>query len=317
MSTAPAPSPASSGDAARRTIDVTVPGALGRAERNVTVHAHRWEHPAPRAVVVVAHGAGEHGMRYAPLARHLASAACDVVLVDGLGHGQTGLAGEGLGKLGPGGSHAARACLEGVLERVREWTPGVPLVLYGHSWGALLSQQVIARRPALVDGVVLSGTALAVPGFLNSGDLDGPWRPDVTGVQWLTRDADARAAFTNDPLCFDIGEQPIWSPLGALQLLHVPPHSVCGRLDDVPVLILAGSEDSVGFGRRGATALARAYRRWSALSDVRLRIFEGARHEVVNETNRDEVFESMTDWIRERFPEPNDARANHDGRSGT
>ncbi|GGA66740.1 lysophospholipase [Pseudoclavibacter endophyticus] len=284
-----------------------------RRPRDERVHLYRWRHPAPRAHVVIAHGAGDHGMRYSGLARRLVSAGCSVVAFDNLGHGRTGHDGAGLGVLGPGQNRAAIACLGEVVQREREVNPGVPLVLFGHSWGALLAQRLFAVRSDHVQGLMLSGTSLAVPGLLNPGDLDKPWRTDdLEGTQWLSRDPESRAAFTADPFTFDIRMQPVWSPLGALQLMTLPPVALVGRVDDVPVLILAGELDTVGYGTRGPSALARSYRRRSALSDVTLRVYEGARHEVMHETNRDVVMADVAAWIRLRFaapPQPTRAEA--------
>ncbi|MGO2111135.1 MAG: alpha/beta fold hydrolase [Pseudoclavibacter sp.] len=296
---------------------LTIPAR--RRTRRVRVHLYRWAHPAPRAHVVLVHGAGDHGMRYSRLATALADAGCSVVVFDNLGHGRTGLDGDGLGELGRGENRAALACLLGVLDRERQANPGVPLVVYGHSWGSLLAQLAFSDRSAgtaslrrrlglkskLIDAVVLSGTALAVPGLLNAGDLDAPWREnDPDGTKWLSRDEAQQRAFRDDPLTFDIRSKPVWSPLGATQLMSMPPTAVAGAVDDVPMLILAGEHDTVGYQGRGPRALARAYRRRSALSDVTLRVYEGARHEVMHETNRDEVMADVVAWLRERFAAP-------------
>lgn len=278
-------------------LPVDVPGTGA-----VDVALHAWPVEDPRAVVVVAHGAGEHAGRYEALAGALGAAGYAVYADDHVGHGRTGLAAGSFGSLGPGQNRGALAALVQVIESVRDRYPGVPLVLLGHSWGSLLSQQVLARHSGLLHGLVLSGTTLAVPGYLNGGDLDGPYRPDESGVQWISRDPAVREAFLADPLTIDIDADPVWTQRGALQLLHLPPSSRSGRVDDVPVLIATGSDDTIGYGERGPRALARAYRRRTGLSDVTHRVYPGARHEVYNETNRDEVFADVVAWLDRRFP---------------
>lgn len=281
-------------------VEVPLPG-----RSPARIHTYTWSPAAsPRALVVIAHGAGEHGRRYDTLARDLAAAGFATIAFDNLGHGQTAnpdAGGDGLAALGRGGNLAAVRVVVAVLEHARQAHPGTPIVLHGHSWGSLLAQRVFARRSRLVDGLMLSGTALALPGFLNPRDLDAPWRPDASGLQWLSRDPAVRDAFAADPLCFDIAERAVWSPLESLQLVSVPPSAVAGRVDDVPVLILAGSNDTIGYGGRGPRALARAYRRRSALSDVTCTVFDDARHEVFNETNRDEVVAHAVEWLATRF----------------
>lgn len=289
-----------------RVVEVPLPG---RAPARIHTYAWRPEEPgdraaAPRGVVVIAHGAGEHARRYAPLAGDLAAAGFAVLAFDNVGHGMTADprdGGDGLAELGPGGNRAAERVVAAMIDLARREDPARPVVLLGHSWGSLLAQRVFARGAPVVDALVLTGTALVLPGLVNPGDLDGPWRPDPRGLQWLSRDEAVREAFARDPLCFDIAERPVWSIRQTLQLVSIPPSARSGRVDDVPVLVMAGSDDTIGFGGRGPRALARAYRRRTALSDVTLTVFDGARHEVFNETNRAEVVAHLVRWLTARF----------------
>ncbi|WP_167132603.1 alpha/beta hydrolase [Paramicrobacterium chengjingii] len=262
---------------------------------NVHVTYYEWTAAQPRAVVHIAHGAGEHARRYAPLAVELVAAGYTVVADDHRGHGQTGLDYLGLSHLGPRGMRGAISSLQCVAETVREQHPDLPFFGLGHSWGALLMQKVVARS-GVYDGVILTGTSLAVPGVLNGGDLNKPWRgPGSTGLEWLSRDPAVGPAFTDDPLCFDIAEKPVWNLAQALSFLGRPSRRMPR---DIPVLIMVGSDDTVG-GERGTTLLAEAYIIRSGVSDVDLEIFPDARHEVYNETNRDEVVARLVDWLDE------------------
>ena len=96
----------------------------------------------------------------------------------------------------------------------------------------------------------------------------------------------------------------MWSPIQALSLLSLPKPAILPSQSDSPIRIVAGSEDPIGDGRRGPEALARAYGRLGGRSDVTLRIYEGARHEVLNETMRDDAVRDIIGWIAERFPLP-------------
>ncbi|WP_166982360.1 alpha/beta fold hydrolase [Paramicrobacterium fandaimingii] len=264
-------------------------------DENVRITYYEWTAAKPRGIVHIAHGAGEHARRYAPLAADLVAAGYTVFADDHRGHGQTGRDYLGLSHLGPRGMKGAITSLLRVAETVREQHPDLPLFGIGHSWGALLMQKVIARS-GVYDGVVLSGTALAVPGVLNAGDLNKPWRgAGSTGLEWLSRDANVGAAFDADVLCFDIAEKPVWNLTQALSFLGRPSPRMPR---DIPVLIMVGSDDTVG-GERGATMLAESYSARAGLSDVDLQIFPDARHEVYNETNRDEVVARLTRWLDE------------------
>jgi alpha-beta hydrolase superfamily lysophospholipase len=269
------------------------------ASDGVTLFYYVWDVPSPRAVVHLAHGVGEHALRYAHVAHALVAAGYTVAADDHRGHGATGLGDLGLGRLGKGGHKPVFAGVEAVSRRLRADHPGVPLVLLGHSWGSLIGQKLVARDPTLYDAVVLSGTSLAVPGVINGGDLDKRWRgPGSNGLEWLSRDPDVARQFADDPLTFDVNVLSPYTKLQALQLLGRPPRHLP---PDLPVLIQGGSEDSLG-GVRGMTRLAQAYRRRSGLRDVSLMIYPGARHEIYNETVKDEVLADLVGWLDARFP---------------
>lgn len=263
----------------------------------VPVTVYEWRTDEPRAVVHIVHGVGEHARRYAALAERLTAAGYAVYADDHRGHGATGEAHLGIGHLGPRAIRGAMASVQEVAEDLRLRHPSLPLVLLGHSWGSLMGQKLIAR--GVYDAAVLSGTSLAVPGYLNSGDLNKPWRGQGgTGLEWLSRDPAAAEAFAADPWCFDIAEKPAWNTVQALALVGRPPRSMPR---DIPILIMGGSEDTLG-GARGMSALARAYRERSHLTDVSLAVYEGARHEIFNETNRDEVIGDLIAWLDAHVP---------------
>lgn len=260
---------------------------------NVRVTYYEWTARNARGVVHIAHGVGEHARRYAPLAAELVRAGYTVIADDHRGHGQTGIDYLGLGHLGPRGIRGAVSSLQSVGEAVREQHPNSRVFLLGHSWGALMAQKIVART-GIYDGVVLTGASLAVLGVLNGGDLNKPWRGAAShGLEWLSRDESVADAFRSDPLCFDIAEKPVWNLLQATAFLGRPPTKMPR---DIPVLVMGGSEDTIG-GANGARLLAEAYRNRSQLSDVELEIYDGARHEVFNETNRDEVIARLVEWL--------------------
>jgi alpha-beta hydrolase superfamily lysophospholipase len=258
-----------------------------------------WRAARPKGIVQIAHGVGEHGLRYEPLAQDLVRAGYTVHVNDHRGHGRTGLGQwEGdhakLGRLGPGGLRAAIAAVEQMSAVARADTPGVPLVLLGHSWGSLMAQRIVNTSSASYDGVVLSATAYRLPGWMNSGDLNarhagsGP-----TKFEWLTRDRSIIDAMAVDPLAVEADVIGLFGLADTLRLLGVPRR---GIPHDLPMLLQVGSEDPLG-GPRSVERLAQAYRRRGGLSDVTVRVYEGARHEVYNETNRSEVVADLIGWL--------------------
>jgi len=262
----------------------------------VTIYVYVWEVEHPRAVVHIAHGAGEHALRYQRLAAALNAAGYTVVADDHRGHGRTGLGHLGLSKLGPRTTWGAIASVAAVGRHLRTRFPEPPLALLGHSWGSLMAQKVVAQTD-LYELLILSGTSLAVPGVINAGDLNKRWRKTgKTGLEWLNRDPAAWEAFAADELNFDIGVTPVWNPIQAFAFLGRPPRHLPRKL---PVLILGGSDDSLG-GERGLTLLRDAYVNRSKLTDVTLKIYPEARHEIFNELNRDEVERDVIDWLNAR-----------------
>lgn len=258
-----------------------------------------WRAARPKGIVQIAHGVGEHGLRYEALAQDLVRAGYTVHANDHRGHGRTGLGqwdGDHakLGRLGPGGLRAAIAAVEQMTAVAKEDTPGVPLVLLGHSWGSLMAQRIVNTSSEAYDGVVLSATAYRLPGWMNSGDLNarhvgsGP-----TKYEWLTRDRAIIDAMALDPLAVEADVIKLFGVRDALRLLGVPRR---GIPHDLPMLLQVGSEDSLG-GPRSIERLAQAYRRRGGLSDVQVHVYEGARHEVYNETNRDEVVADLVAWL--------------------
>ncbi len=264
----------------------------------VVIETYDWTVDSPRAVVQISHGIGEHAGRYAALAADLNAAGCSVVADDHRGHGRTGRRQWGddgsLGRLGPGGLAATIAAIGQLGRLTRERFPGVPLVLVAHSWGSLMAQIAVNRDPSAYDGIALSGTAYRLPGSMDGGDLNRRHRHlGTSGAEWLSRDPAVAEAWTADPLTFPAETTRLLGVRDTLRLLGRPARSLPA---DLPVLIQVGSDDTLG-GARSAERLARAYRARAGLRDVTVRVYEGARHEVYNETNRDEVIADLVAWI--------------------
>tara|TARA_R110002020_G_scaffold2435_1_gene11329 strand:- start:1620 stop:2480 length:861 start_codon:yes stop_codon:yes gene_type:complete len=267
-------------------------------------------HPAttaPRAVVQLLHGVGEHAGRYGTVIAQLTANGYTVYADDHRGHGRTGIRQHGdptrLGRLGRGGMPATVAALTQFTELIRAENPDLPLVLLGHSWGSFLAQILVNDDPEEYDAVVLTGTALRWPGSLNAGALNAPWKgPDATGREWLSSDPAVGAAFGEDPLTTDRPLLALFGPIDAARLFGRPARGLRDRRTaDLPVLIMVGREDTVG-GAASAHRLARAYRDRSGLDDITTLIYPGARHEVFNEVQQADVRADLLAWLEKRFP---------------
>lgn len=270
----------------------------------ITIHYYAWKAATPKAVVQIAHGVGEYALRYEELAQNLVRAGYSVYADDHRGHGQTGLGqwGEGSGRLGHLGVGGLRATMDAVRHLttiVRDENDGVPVILLGHSWGSLMAQIIVDEHADEFDGFVLTGTAYRTPTSMNGGDLNKRHAHlGSTGFEWLSRDPAVAAAMAVDPLVVEASVVKLFGLRDALRLYGRPAKSLAR---DLPLLIQVGSDDPLG-GTKSAEKLAHAYLNRSHLTDVELIVYDGARHEVFNETNRDEVTSDLVDWLAARFP---------------
>jgi alpha-beta hydrolase superfamily lysophospholipase len=274
-------------------------------EFGVIIHYYVWRVDSPRAVVQIAHGLGEHALRYEGLAAELNAAGYSVYADDHRGHGQTGLEQYGgdttrLGRLGVGGLRGTLAGLVQFTALIRDENPDLPLVLLGQSWGSLMAQILMNDHSADYGGVVLTGTAYRMPGSMDGGDLSRRHRPGRgkgTGFEWLSRDTEQQAKSAADPLMVAANARVLLGVADGLRLFGRPGKSIRPEL---PVLILAGSDDILG-GEKSVTRLAKSFRDRAGLKDVEVVIFPDARHEVLNETNRSEVTGRLVSWLHAHF----------------
>jgi alpha-beta hydrolase superfamily lysophospholipase len=269
----------------------------------VTIHYYVWAASKPKAVFQLTHGLGEHALRYERLAHDLVAAGYSVWADDHRGHGATGMQQydgdtSRLGRLGPGGLRATVDDVRHFTAIIREHNPGLPIVLFGQSWGSLMAQKVIDGNAGDYDGVVMAGTAYRTLRHMNSGNLNARHKHlGDTGNEWLSRDVAVHTTFRDDPLTFYADVPKLFGIPDGLRLLGRPTRKMEKNL---PILLMAGSEDSLG-GEKSIAKLANAYVRRSALTDVRAIIYPDARHEVFNETNRDEVVADLIAWLDEHF----------------
>lgn len=277
----------------------------------LTIHVHEWmPQEPPRGIVQIAHGMGEHAARYAPLARELSARGYAVYADDHRGHGLSMHAGPGV--LGDDGWNLLVDDIAALSHIVGGRHPDLPLVLLGHSLGSFAAQQYLLTHPGLADGVALCGTTavdLLLPSLSEAGPdvlaaLNAPFRPERTGADWLSRDTDQVDAYIADPLCgFSLDGPGMGGLATAAATLLANPE---GAPADLPLYILVGDRDPLNHGLEFSDRLVERYHE-AGLRDLTYRIYPGARHELFNETNRDEVTLDLIEWI-ERVCEDGSAR---------
>ena len=268
--------------------------------------AYRWEPEddrGPLAAVQLTHGMGEHAQRYDHVARALNEDRFVVYAQDHRGHGASADP-DAYGDLGEGGWNALVDDIGLLSAKIRADHPDLPLILLGHSMGSYAVQQYLLDHSADVDGAVLTGTA-AIDLLEPSLDLDqpldltvfnAPFQPARTDYDWLSRDEAVVDAYIADPGSgFGIDVESAKAMfVGARRLAD--PAQVAAMRSDLPVYIAVGEADPVNGGLALLTPLTDRYQA-AGLTDVTVRTYPGARHEILNETNRDEVIAELNSWL--------------------
>ena len=276
------------------------------ANDGVTVEVHRWlgtaTATAPRAIVQLAHGMGEHSLRYRHLAESLVRAGYVVYANEHRGHGKGAQARGELGEFGPRAFAGLVDDMALLSRHVRGVHPRLPLILLGHSMGSFALQYYLVEHGSLLAGAALSGTsALDLLGTaLQSGfkleDMNAAL-PDVrTPFDWLSRDPAQVDAYIADPLCgFTVSPEGLGSMFAKLDALT--PEAMRKTIrPELPLYLFIGGEDPVSNKAQWFYPLVERYRE-AGLRDVSCHVFGGARHEALNETNRDEVEAVLLAWI--------------------
>lgn len=268
----------------------------------ITTYAWTEVGEEPLGVVQIAHGLAEHATRYSRLAQALTSVGFVVYASDHRGHGRTGQ--ESLGDFGDAGFDGLIADVAQLGSAVAAENPGRPVFLLAHSMGSFAAQSVIVDHASLYAGVVLSGSTALDVLAASLAESQGPVGLEAfnagfehrTGYEWLSRDEAEVDAYVADPWCgFETPPDLVPQLFGQAGRLADP--SVLARIrHDLPLLITSGSNDPLAGGGQLVELLAQRYRD-AGLTDVTLTVYDDARHEIFNETNRDEVTSDVVDWL--------------------
>lgn len=254
----------------------------GQTER---IAVHEWSNPDARFLVLIAHGYGEHSRRYDHVAELLVGEGAAVFALDHAGHGRS----EGERALIPDGDVMA-ADLHAVADAARERHPGLPVVLIGHSMGGLIATRFAQLNPGELAALVLSGPVIggnpAITGLLEMDPI--PELPIDPAV--LSRDPGVGEAYMADPLVYHGGfKRPtLESFAAAVDRIAAGP-----GFGELPVLWIHGSEDALAPLEPARQAVERL--RGTKTEE---KVYADARHEIFNETNRDEVLGDLTAFLR-------------------
>ncbi|MDT7670208.1 MAG: hypothetical protein QOC67_4807 [Pseudonocardiales bacterium] len=271
----------------------------------VTITAYRWDPTgSPAGVVQLTHGMGEHVRRYGELAAVLNARGLVVYGQDHRGHGATAGSPENYGVLGPDGWTELVADIGRLTDVIRADHPDLPLVLLGHSMGSFAVQQYLVDNSDRVSAAVLSGTA-AIDLLEPALNLDEPmdlavfnaaFAPARTDYDWLSRDDAQVDAYVADPRCGFGVDGPSGKAMFVGARRPADPAELAKVRSDLPLYIAVGDADPVNGGLALLNPLVERYQA-AGLADITVHVYPGARHEIFNETNRDEVNSDLVGWI--------------------
>ncbi len=289
------------------------------------IYVRRWAPSGrkPKASILIAHGAAEHGQRYGRLAKALTARAYMVYVPDLRGHGQTAGSLDNAGKAGVDGFNGMIRDLQQLSNVAISENAAAPVVLFGHSMGAALAQRFI-QLPAKLRGVILSGSPGLQPGLEQAAVLTAEaaqgkaadqistlfqhsfarfnqeFGPSKTGFEWLSRDPHEVEKYAVDPWCgFPLSNRLV-AEMAQVSLEAAKRENIARIPKDLPMLLFSGKDDPVGGKGEFVEKLAQQYRD-AGVRDITLNLYPGGRHEMLNETNRNQVQTDVIAWLEKQL----------------
>ncbi len=258
--------------------EYTVPGHGG------AIHVRRWEPSGPRAVIIVLHGYAEYGGRYAHVAEEFVTHGLAIIAPDHVGHGLSegeralitdfGLVIDDLGT---------------VVDSVEKHFGELPMIMMGHSMGGLLTARFVQRWPTRLRGAAFLGAVLG----------DWKWAREVLSLTELPEeDSDPMGMSRDEQVCRAYDEDPlVYRGLYKRPLLEsevVALDEFQAEIDRIalPVAVFHGAADPFVPYPDTVQAIIDM-----PSFDKRIKLYPGAKHELVNETNRDEVIRDLLHWV--------------------
>ena len=289
-----------------------------------TIHAIEWiPEEKPRAVLQLCHGMCEYINRYDEFAQFMCDHGFAVVGNDHLGHGESVQSDDLHGYFADkDGNLTVLRDVHTLRKMTEEKYPGVPYFILGHSMGSFLIRQYIARRGKGLSGAIIMGTGsqptgtlragmnvcrmiAAVKGWhhrsetvhkMSMGAYNKRFAPARTKCDWLTKDTAFVDAFIQDPWCtFRFTLNAYYNMFSSIEDCQAK--EVIDRIPkELPMLLVAGQEDPVGDFGKGVETAYRRYRDAFPERDLTMKLYENDRHEILNETDRQQIFEYLLHW---------------------
>lgn len=289
------------------------------------IHYCRWTPEGEvKAVMQIVHGIAEYVERYDGFAKFLNSLGYLVVAEDHMGHGKS-IGEDGVQGYFHGGWFSAVEDTFRLMQDTMKAYPGVPYVLFGHSMGSFMARTVLCRYPdSGITAAVICGTGWqprgAMPALIalvegicgKAGERNpnarleklvfGGYNKRIANPRnscdWLTRDDRIVDAYIADPLC---GFTPSCGLLRDMMkgIYYVEQRDNLKKMKKhLPVFFIAGGEDPVGPYGKGVMTAVKEFRK-AGMINVAVKIYPECRHELLNEVNKEEVYQDVAGWLRQ------------------
>ena len=280
-----------------------------------------------KAVLQICHGMVEYIDRYNDFAQYLAERGVCVVGHDHLGHGKSVQSEEHLGFFHE--SHGNKYVITDI-HKLRRMTEkdyaGVPYFMMGHSMGSFLLRQYLTMRAEGLAGAIIMGTGYMPHGLLAAGQMvcrtiaavkgwqyrsefmnqlgmggyNKQFEPSESTKDWITSDEEMRKKYEADPLCsFTFTVNGYYQMFEGMKVL-TKKNAMDKIPGSLPVLFVSGAEDPVGSNGEGVARVFRKYER-AGIQDVKMKLYPKGRHEILNESNREQVYEDLYQWMDDRI----------------
>jgi alpha-beta hydrolase superfamily lysophospholipase len=289
---------------------------------NKQLVCYKWDIENPKAIVQIAHGMSEYSARYEAFAQFLNSNGIAVFAEDHRGHGKTA------GSIGRVGHVADEDGMTKIMEDVvllykdiKKKYSKIPVFILGHSMGSFISRMLAYSYPEIYDGFIFSATS-AHPGLKGTvgvklaaliksfgkrnrsklfdsiafGDFNKKYKPNRTQKDWLSRDEKVVDDYIKDKYCMQIFSAQFFYDLASVSIDINEDTNITNSDLTKPILFISGDMDPVGEYGKGITKVVNKFKELGA-SDVSFSLYEGGRHEMLQETNKSEVYKDVLTWI--------------------
>lgn len=278
-----------------------------------------------RGILQISHGMSEYFLRYDDFAQFMARHGYVVCGNDHLGHGATVAVDADYGHISDeNGWQYMLEDLHTVTKKIRKKFPKLPFYLLGHSMGSFLARLYLAEYPEEADAAIIMGTSgdnqslplglcfcnltISLQGYrhrslmldyLAFGAYNRRIPQNETKFDWLSRDHQVVEAYIADPKCGFVFTASSFKAMFTLLQKISNKGWVKALNPELPVYMLAGKMDPVGNYGQGVKVVFEKMKQ-HGMQDVTLKLYPGARHELLNETNRQEVYEDILSWLERK-----------------